>query len=139
MSCRPPAATSRARATLFPIVSVDPLLNVVRALAGAELDNAKIGETVDVEGILADDFFDLPSILPHRQNDSARPRNLPARDEEVACRVVLLQESHVRRHLRVDLGQVSLVGQFDDEHWSWSGESAPCSFPRRRRLQSLER
>jgi len=38
---------------------VDPLLNIVRALAGAELDDAEVGEAVRVKRIFLDDRLDL--------------------------------------------------------------------------------
>ena len=38
------------------------------------------------------------------------------RDQEIDWGVVLLQEHHVRRHVRVNSGKIGLVAQLDDEH-----------------------
>ncbi len=59
----------------------DPLRKVVSALAGAELDDAKVREFVLV--VFADDGVDLLPALADRQDDRALPRNLPAGHEEI--------------------------------------------------------
>jgi len=91
-------------------------LNVVRSLAGSELDDAKVSETVLVERILLDDTFDFSSTLPDGQDDPAISGYFTARDEEIAGSVVLLQETDVSGHVRVDFDEVALVDKFDDEH-----------------------
>ena len=68
------------------------------------------------ERILLHDRLNLRSTRPDREDDSAIPRNLAPRDQEVAGGVILLQELDVRRHVRVDLGEIDLVDQLDDEH-----------------------
>lgn len=50
----------------------DPLRDVVRPLAGAELDDAEARETVLVKRVFADDGFDLLPALADRQDDPAR-------------------------------------------------------------------
>jgi hypothetical protein len=97
-------------------VLLDPFLNVVRALAGSELDDPKVGEAVLAKRIFLDDGFDLPSADADGQDDPAISRYLSTRDEKIAGSVVLLQENDVRGHVRVDFGEVGLVGKFDDEH-----------------------
>src|SRR5262249_18462803 len=63
---------------------LDPLLNVVRALARAELDDAKVGEAVHVKRVFLDDGFDFPPALAHGEDDAAIARDLSARNEEIA-------------------------------------------------------
>src|SRR3989442_1523870 len=63
---------------------LDTVLNIVRLLAGPELDDAKVCETVEVEGIFLDDGFDLLPIPAHSQDDPTLSRYLSARDEEIA-------------------------------------------------------
>ena len=72
--------------------ALDPFLNVVRTLAGSELNDAKIGETELEERILLDDGLDVGSTLSHRQDDPAISRYLSTREQEVSGSVVLLQE-----------------------------------------------
>src|SRR5207245_9732772 len=84
------------------LLLLDPLRDVVRALARAKLDDAKIGEPALVERIFTDDRFDLLSVPAHRQNDSTIPRALPARDQGIAGSVTFMQSSDVRRHTVVD-------------------------------------
>lgn len=95
---------------------VDPLLNVVSALARSEFDDPKVREIVLVKGILLDDGFDLPTTLADGQNDSAISRYFPARDQEIAGSVVLLQEQDMRGHVRVNFGEIRLIDQLNDEH-----------------------
>ena len=97
-------------------VLLDPLLNVVRALAGSELDDPEVGEAVLVKRIFLDDGLDLPSTGADGQDDPAVSRYLSTRDQEIAGRVILLQEDDMCAHMRVDFGEVGLVGEFDDEH-----------------------
>ena len=52
------------------------------------------------------DRLDLVAALADRENDAAVARNLAPRDEERPGGVVLLQERHMRAHLRVDLRRV---------------------------------
>src|SRR6266478_1364537 len=104
---------------------LDTVLNIVRLLAGPELDDAKVCETVEVEGIFLDDGFDLLTILAHSQDDPALSRYLSARDEEIAGSVVLLQETDVRSHVRVDLPEAGLVDELDDEHGRQPASKAP--------------
>jgi hypothetical protein len=85
-------------------------------LAGSELDDAKVSEIVFVKRIFLDDGFDIPPTLAHGQDDPAISRYFSTRDEEIAGRVVLPQESDVRSHVRVNFPEVGLVGKFDDEH-----------------------
>src|SRR5439155_11060406 len=94
----------------------DPFLDVAGLLARAKLDDASVGEAARAEGILPDDGFDLPPALAHRHDDSAVARDLAARDEKVACGVVLLQEPDMRRHVGVDLVERGFVDHLDDEH-----------------------
>src|SRR5438132_12684356 len=95
---------------------LDTVLNIVRLLAGPELDDAKVCETVEVEGIFLDDGFDLLPIPAHSQDDPTLSWYLSARDEEIAGGVVLLQETDVRSHVHVDLLEAGLVNELDDEH-----------------------
>jgi hypothetical protein len=97
-------------------ISSDPFLNVVRALAGSELDDPKVGEAVLVKRIFLDEGFDLPSAGADGQDDPAVSRDLPTRDQKIAGSIVLLQENDMRGHVRVDFGEGDLVGKFDDEH-----------------------
>src|SRR5262245_13751586 len=95
---------------------LDPLLDVVRALARPELDDAKVSKTVLVKRIFLDDGFDFSPALAHGEDDPAHPRYLSTRDEEIPGGVILLQEPDVRGHVRVDLAEVGLIGELDDEH-----------------------
>jgi hypothetical protein len=61
----------------------------------------------------------LPSTFADGEDDPAISRYLPARDQEIAGRVVLLQEHDVFGHMRVNFCGVALVREFDDEH-AWS-------------------
>ena len=97
-------------------VRLNPFLNVVRALACSELDNPKVRETLLAKRIFFDDGFDVPSILADGQDDPAISRYLSTRDQEVAGSVVLLQKNDMRRHMRVNCGEVGLVDEFNDEH-----------------------
>jgi hypothetical protein len=85
-------------------------------LAGAELDDPKVREPVFEKRIFLDDRFDLPSIRGDGQDDPAISRNFSTRDQKIAGSVVLLQENDVRGHVRVNFGEVGLVGQLDHEH-----------------------
>ena len=59
----------------------------------------------------------ISSTVPsNRQNNPAISRYLSTGDEEIASRVVLLQEHDVRGHVCVDLGEVGLIYELDDEH-----------------------
>ena len=69
-----------------------------------------------MEGVLFGDGLDLRSTLTDGEDDAAVAWNLPAGDQEGAGGVVLLQEHDMRRHVRVDLREVDLVGELDDEH-----------------------
>src|SRR5439155_13896582 len=64
-------------------VLFDPLLNVVRALAGSELDEPEIGEAVLVKRVFLDDGLDLPSTGADGQDDAAVSRELSTLDQEV--------------------------------------------------------
>jgi hypothetical protein len=64
----------------------------------------------------SDDGFDLLPSLAHSQDDPTLSRYLSARNEKIAGGVVLLQETDVRSHVRVDLLQAGLVDELDDEH-----------------------
>src|SRR5688500_17557384 len=105
------ATTNRSSSVL-----VDPPLNVVRALAGSELDDAIVGEALLDKGIYRDDSFDVLSAPADGQDDAAVSRYLSPRDEDVAGGIVLLQKRHVRRHVCVNSGEVDLVNQLNDEH-----------------------
>jgi hypothetical protein len=97
-------------------VPLDPFLNVIRALAGAELDDPKIGETMLVKWIFLDDDFDLPPARADSQYDPAISRYLSTRDQEIAGSIVLLQEKDMGGHVRVNVGEGDLVGKFDNKH-----------------------
>src|SRR5262245_13711034 len=71
---------------------LDPLLDVVRPLAGTELDDAKVGKSMRAERVLLDDRFDLLPTVAHRQDDPAIARDLSPRDQEVAGGIVFLEE-----------------------------------------------
>src|SRR5262245_11954683 len=77
-------------------IAVDTPLDVGGFLAGAELDDAELGETAGVEGIFGDDGLNLVAAVADREDDPAVARDFPARHQEVPRRVVLLQEAHVR-------------------------------------------
>ena len=81
---------------------VNPLRKVIGALARSELNDAKVGQPVPVKRILLDDGLDVLPVPTRRHDDSAVSRDLPARDHEIAGRVVLLQECDVRLHVRID-------------------------------------
>src|SRR5436190_18611338 len=93
-----------------------PIRDVIRALARAKLDDANVGETFRVERVLLRDRFDGVATLADGKDDPAVARNLAARHEEVARRVVLAHELHVRAHVGVDLLEIGLVAELDDEH-----------------------
>jgi tetratricopeptide (TPR) repeat protein len=108
----------------------DPLLDVLRALAGAELDDPGVGEAELAERIVVDDRLDVLPALADGQDDPAIPGDLSTRDEERAGRVVFLQECDVRGHVGVDFREVNLVNQLDDEHrhiFSRIADSRTCS------------
>ena len=94
----------------------DPLGHVVGTLAGSKFDDTKIGEPVPAERIFLHDGFDLLATFSRSQDDSTDAWNLPPRDEKLAGGVVLLQESDVRLHVRVDFGEGNLIRELDDEH-----------------------
>ena len=102
----------------------DALLDILGALTDAELDDPEVGHSFLAERILRGNRFDLLAALPDRQDDPAVPRNLTTGHEEVARGVVLVQESHVRLHLRVDLFEGGFVAQFDYEHVVGRGKSS---------------
>jgi hypothetical protein len=83
----------------------DPLLDIVSALAGAELDDPEVGETMRMERIFLDNRFDVLTTLADRQDNPAISRDLSTRDQEIAGSVILLQEDDVRGHPRVDFGE----------------------------------
>src|SRR5581483_8533377 len=95
---------------------LDSLLNVVRLLAGPELDDPKVCEPVPMEGVFGHDRFDLLPRLGHRQNDPAFSRYLPTRDEELAGSVVFLQKTNVRTHVCIDLFETGFVDELDYKH-----------------------
>ena len=109
--------------------TIDPLLDIVRTLAGSELDNAKIGEAVLVEGIFVDDRFDLRPTVANRQDDPAVSRYFPAGDQKISRRIVFLQELHVGRHVRVDGAKVGFVDQLDNEHDAGATNVYSTDFP----------
>jgi hypothetical protein len=96
--------------------SIDPFLNVVRALTGSELNNPDMDETALVKRIFLGDGFDLPSILADCQDDPALSRYFSTRDQEMTRRIVFVQERYVRGHVRVNFGEGRLVDKFDNEH-----------------------
>src|SRR5437868_7564453 len=100
-----PACASRRR---------DALLNILGLLAGPELDDAEMSQPVLAEGIFPDYGLDLLQVLAHRQDDPAFPRYLSPRDEEVAGRIILVQEADVRPHVCVDVLEAGLVDELDD-------------------------
>ena len=101
---------------MLPHPSQTALLDILGALTDAELDDPEIGEALLAERILRGNRFDFLAALPDRQDDPAVARNPAPRHEEVAGGIVLLQESHVRLHLSVDLLERGLVSELDDEH-----------------------
>ena len=95
---------------------VDPLLNVVGALARSELDDAKVGEPAGNERIVLNDRLDLLPALADREDDPAISRDLSARHEKIAGGILLIEEGDVRGHVLVDFCEVGLVNELDDEH-----------------------
>src|SRR5262249_33204642 len=95
---------------------IDTFLNIGCALTRSKLDDSKVGEAVHVERIFCDDGFDLLSAFANDQDNPAISRDLSSRDQEIAGRIVLLQESDMRRHVPIDLLEIDLVNQFDHEH-----------------------
>ena len=85
-------------------------------LAGAEFDDPDVGESAAAERILPGDCLDLLTAVSDRHDDPAIPWNLPSGHQEPPGRVVFFQEGDVRRHVRVDVGEVCLVHELDDEH-----------------------
>jgi hypothetical protein len=63
---------------------LDPFLNIVRALAGSELDNPKVGEAVCVKRIFFNDAFDDSSIPADRDDDSAITWDLSTGHDEIS-------------------------------------------------------
>src|SRR5688500_14982484 len=88
----PDARASRA-ARCFPssLVLLDSCLDVVRALAGSELDDSIVGEAALDEWIFFHNCLDLAPTVADGQDDAAVSRNFTARHEKIACRVVLFQ------------------------------------------------
>src|SRR5918995_2454389 len=62
---------------------LDPLLNVVGALAGAEFDDAQVGEAVREKRIVPHDRLDFRPAFPDGQDDPAISRNFSTRDQEM--------------------------------------------------------
>lgn len=62
----------------------DFLLNVVRALADSELDDAKVGEAARVKRVFLDDGLNLFPTRAHRQDDPTVSRYLSTGHEEIA-------------------------------------------------------
>jgi hypothetical protein len=102
--------------TSQPSVLSDPFLNVVRALAGTELDDPEVSEVVLVKRIFPDDGFDLLSTIANGHDDPAISRDLSTRDQEIPGSIILLQEHDVRGHVGVNFCELGLVDKFDDEH-----------------------
>src|SRR5690606_26550543 len=94
----------------------DELAHVLGALTRAKLDDSKVGEIALDERVLHDDRLYLLLVISDRKDDAAHARDLAARNQEVAGGVVLVQERHVRAHVRIDLSKVRLVDELDDEH-----------------------
>jgi hypothetical protein len=90
--------------------------DVVGALAGPELDDANLGQPQAAERILRHDGLDPLARVGHGHDDSARPRDLPAGNQEVSRSIVFVEKRNVGAHLRVDLRERRLVGELDDEH-----------------------
>ena len=65
-------------------VGVDPGLDVISALTRAELDDADIGETVDIERVFVGDRFDLGPALANGQDDPTISRDFSAGHQEVS-------------------------------------------------------
>src|SRR5262245_43346097 len=55
-------------------------------------------------------------LLPTAKMIPPVSRYFSTRDEEISRCVVLLQETDVRSHVRVNLAEVSLIDKFDDVH-----------------------
>jgi len=85
-------------------------------LAGPEFDDPEIGETMDVERIFLDNRFDLLPTIADGQDNSPISRDFSTGDQEIAGGVILLQESDMRSHACVDIGEVGFVCELDDEH-----------------------
>jgi len=94
----------------------DPLWDVVRALAGSKLDDANVREAMPAERIFFHDGGDVLRRFANGQNDPTDARYLPPGDEEIPRGVVLLEERDMGGHVRVNLGEGRLVGEFDHEH-----------------------
>src|SRR3954462_13136202 len=87
-------------------VRLDAMLNVLRELARAELDNAVLGKAAANEWIFRDYRLDALATRADGNDDAAVPGYLAARHQEVAGRVVGVEKFDVRAHVRVDFGQV---------------------------------
>jgi len=75
-----------------------------------------LGEAARMKRVFADDGVNLLPARAHRQDDAAVARYFPARDQEIAGRVVLLQEDDVRGHVGVNFREAGRVVELDDEH-----------------------
>src|SRR6185369_808551 len=109
---------SASSASIGPIRSrgLYAILYVVRLLAGPELDDAEVREAVLVEGVFLNDGFDLLPGFADCQDDASVAGYLSAGDEKIAGRVVLLEETDVRGHVRVNFLEGGFVDELDDEH-----------------------
>ena len=85
-------------------------------LARSKLDDSKISQCVTMKRILGQDGLELRTRLAEGHDDAARAWDLPSLDDERPLRVVFAQVRHVRRHVRVDFGEIHLVRELDDEH-----------------------
>ena len=101
---------------------LNPLLNILGALAGPEFDDPEIGETMDEERIFLDNRFDLLPTIADGQDNSSISRDFSTGDQEIAGGVILFQESDMRGHVCVDVGEVGLVCELYDEH-----DSSACT------------
>ena len=71
-------------------MSCDALLDVVGLLTDAEFDHAHFGQAARAERIFARDRLDLLAARADGEDDAAVSRNLAARNDKVAGRVVFL-------------------------------------------------
>src|SRR4029078_11389259 len=112
------------RGTSVLLLLVDPGADVVRALARAKLDDPEFREAGFHVRIVLHDRLDLGACLARCDDDAAVARYLAPGNDERPRRVMLLEERHVRAHLRIDRGELGLVDQLDDEHGygaRWTG------------------
>ena len=90
--------------------------DVLGPLADPEFDHPRRGESTRNERVELRDRFDLGPVAADRQDDPAVARDLAAGGDEVAGRVVRVDEPHVGAHTGIEAREIGRVRELDDEH-----------------------